>query len=90
MGDGRQVRLGAAHGLKRGSQGRAPRAGVQAAAQSGSLFERYVFLSPGVLMGLLVVLPMFSVLYIACRRLRELKVSYHAFGKEMGPAAQKK
>ena len=61
-----------------------------AAAQSGSLFERYVFLSPGVLVGLLVVLPMFSILYIALSAIAGLKVSYHAFSKEMGPAAQKK
>jgi hypothetical protein len=60
-----------------------------AAAATGSLFQRYVFLSPGVLTGLLVVLPMFAILYVALSAIAGLKVSYHAFSKEMGPAAQK-
>jgi hypothetical protein len=79
------------------------------AAQSASLFERYVFLSPGrfpfsanlkqdgglyfwvgVLVGLLAVLPIFLIVYIALSAIAGLKVSYHAFSKDMGPSAQKK
>jgi hypothetical protein len=41
-------------------------------------------------MGLLIALPLFSILYVALSAIAGLKVSYHAFSKEMGPSAQKK
>lgn len=71
------------------------------------LFEKYVFLSPGMLpyiyphfastneitgliMGFFVILPLLLLFYIALGALSSLKVSYFAFSKEMGPAAQRK
>jgi hypothetical protein len=41
-------------------------------------------------MGLFVTLPLLMLLYIGLSALNSLKVSYYAFSREMGPAAQKK
>ena len=41
-------------------------------------------------MGLLVALVLFSILGVGLKALGSLEVSYGAFEKEMGPAAQKK
>lgn len=41
-------------------------------------------------MGFLVSLVLFSILYVAISAVSSLQVSYAAFDKEMGPAAQKK
>jgi len=54
------------------------------------LFETYQFLTPGLFMGLFVGLIMISLLGVGLRALSSLQVSYGAFDKEMGPAAQKK
>ena len=60
-----------------------------------SLFLRYdranVFLTPsGLFMGLLVSFILVSILYMGISGVANLQVSYAAFDKEMGPAAQKK
>ncbi|KAL2760563.1 hypothetical protein ACRALDRAFT_2039180 [Sodiomyces alcalophilus JCM 7366] len=54
------------------------------------LFEKYQFLTPGIFHGLLVTIVMLSILGVGIRALSSLEVSYGAFDKEMGPAAQKK
>lgn len=56
----------------------------------GPLFERYQYLSPGLFMGLLVSFILISILYVAINGVASLQVSYAAFDREMGPAAQKK
>ncbi|KAK3167829.1 hypothetical protein OEA41_004275 [Lepraria neglecta] len=56
----------------------------------GPLFERYQYLSPGLFMGLLVSFFLVSILYVGISGVASLQVSYAAFDKEMGPAAQKK
>ena len=56
----------------------------------GPLFERYQYLSPGLFMGFLVSFILLSILYVGIRGVASLQVSYAAFDKEMGPAAQKK
>lgn len=54
------------------------------------LFEKYQFFNPGLFMGLLVGLLLLSILGVGFAALGSLQVSYGAFDKEMGPAAQKK
>ncbi|KYK54316.1 uncharacterized protein DCS_06273 [Drechmeria coniospora] len=54
------------------------------------LFEKYQFFSPGIFMALIVALLLLSILYVGIKALSSLEVSYGAFEKEMGPAAQKK
>lgn len=54
------------------------------------LFEKYQFLSPGIFMGLFVFIFLFLLLYVGLSALSSIQVSYFAFSKEMGPAAQKK
>jgi hypothetical protein len=54
------------------------------------LFEKYAFLSPALLMGFFVMLPLFVLFYVGLSALMSLKVSYFAFSKEMGQFAQKK
>jgi len=54
------------------------------------LFEKYQFLSPGLFMGLLAGIILLSILGVAITALSSLEVSYGAFDKEMGPAAQRK
>ncbi|KJZ75535.1 hypothetical protein HIM_04998 [Hirsutella minnesotensis 3608] len=54
------------------------------------LFEKYQFFTPGIFMGLFVALVLLSILGVGLRALSSLEVSYGAFDKEMGPAAQKK
>ncbi|KAK8216692.1 hypothetical protein M8818_001655 [Zalaria obscura] len=54
------------------------------------LFEKYQFLSSGIFMGLGVSILLISILYIGISAIAGLEVSYMAFSKEMGPAAQKK
>lgn len=41
-------------------------------------------------MGLLIVIILFSILYIGVSAVASLQVSYFSFSKEMGPANQKK
>ncbi|KAK4212117.1 BIG/ATPase V1 complex, subunit S1 [Rhypophila decipiens] len=54
------------------------------------LFEKYQFFTPGVFMSLVVLIILLSILYAGLSALGSLQVSYGAFDKEMGPAAQKK
>ncbi|GAB7349649.1 hypothetical protein MBLNU459_g0325t1 [Dothideomycetes sp. NU459] len=54
------------------------------------LFEKYQFLSSGIFMGLTVTLLLLLILYVGVSAIAGLEVSYMAFSKEMGPAAQKK
>lgn len=44
----------------------------------------------GIFMGLVVAIVLLSILGVGIRGLASLEVSYGAFDKEMGPAAQKK
>ncbi|OAQ96312.1 hypothetical protein LLEC1_00137 [Akanthomyces lecanii] len=54
------------------------------------LFEKYQFFTPGIFMGLITTIVLFSILGVGIKGLGSLKVSYGAFEKEMGPSAQKK
>lgn len=54
------------------------------------LFEKYQFFTPGIFMGIVVAIILLSILGVGIRGLASLEVSYGAFDKEMGPAAQKK
>jgi len=74
--------------LKRGLH--SARQSTNETTANGALFERYAFLSPGIFMGLLVVLPLLGILFVALTAVSSLQVSYAAFAKEMGPQAQKR
>ncbi|RGP60706.1 er big1 [Fusarium longipes] len=54
------------------------------------LFEKYQFFTPGIFMAIITALVLFSILGVGLRALASLEVSYGAFEKDMGPAAQKK
>ncbi|KAI0408170.1 ER protein BIG1 [Xylaria palmicola] len=54
------------------------------------LFAKYQFFTPGIFMSLVVLVILMSILYAGISALASLQVSYGAFDKEMGPAAQKK
>ncbi|MCJ1226798.1 hypothetical protein MMC12_003452 [Toensbergia leucococca] len=54
------------------------------------LFEKYQFFTPGIFMGLLVGFLLLAILYVGISGVSSLQVSYAAFDKENGPAAQKK
>ncbi|KAF2842785.1 BIG1-domain-containing protein [Patellaria atrata CBS 101060] len=54
------------------------------------LFEKYQFLSPGIFMTGTVSLALLMILYVGISAISSLEVSYFAFSKEMGPAAQRK
>ncbi|GAP87677.1 putative ER protein big1 [Rosellinia necatrix] len=54
------------------------------------LFAKYQYFTPGVFMGLIAFLILMSILYVGISALASLEVSYGAFDKDMGPAAQKK
>ncbi|KAI4160805.1 MAG: hypothetical protein LQ342_005420 [Letrouitia transgressa] len=56
----------------------------------GALFERYQYFTPGIFMGLVVAIPLLLLLYVAISGVASLQVSYAAFDKETGPAAQNK
>jgi len=56
----------------------------------GPLFDRYQFFTPGIFMGLVVGLLLFSILYIGISAVSSLQVPYGAFDKGMGLAVQKK
>ena len=57
---------------------------------STPLFEKYQFFTPGIFMGLITVFIMLAILAVGLRALADLQVSYSAFDKDMGLAAQKK
>ncbi|CAN8095951.1 unnamed protein product [Discula destructiva] len=54
------------------------------------LFVKYQFFTPGLFMAFLGSLVMFAMLWAGLSAVASLQVSYGAFDKEMGPAAQKK
>ncbi|KAH8804566.1 BIG/ATPase V1 complex, subunit S1 [Xylogone sp. PMI_703] len=54
------------------------------------LFEKYQYLTPGLFMGLTVSFILLAILGVGLAALGSLEVSYGAFEKEMGPAAQRK
>ena len=57
---------------------------------SAPLFEKYMFLGPGRFMGLLATFLLLPILYVGISGIASLQVSYAAFDREMGPAANKK
>ncbi|EGS20952.1 uncharacterized protein CTHT_0027910 [Thermochaetoides thermophila DSM 1495] len=59
-------------------------------ADKRSLFEKYQFFTPGVFMALITLFILLSILGAGLKAIASLQVSYGAFDKEMGPAAQKK
>ncbi|KAK5630732.1 hypothetical protein RRF57_006447 [Xylaria bambusicola] len=54
------------------------------------LFEKYQYFTPGIFMSLIALIILMSILYAGISAVASLEVSYGAFDKEMGPAAQKK
>ncbi|KAJ3522515.1 hypothetical protein NM208_g12826 [Fusarium decemcellulare] len=70
--------------------------GLMRRADNGSvidnrpLFQKYQFFTPGIFMALITAIVLFSILSVGLRALASLEVSYGAFEKDMGPAAQKK
>ncbi|KAF4336163.1 ER BIG1 [Fusarium beomiforme] len=75
--------------LKRDVSGEAEKPGNTTRDTRG-LFEKYQFFTPGIFMGIIIALVLFSLLGVGLRALASLEVSYGAFEKDMGPAAQKK
>lgn len=67
----------------------APRAG-NASDSNAPLFVKYQFFTPGIFMGIVALIIMLSLLYVGLSAVASLEVSYGAFDKENGPAAQKK
>jgi hypothetical protein len=58
--------------------------------KEGGLFEKYQYFSPALFMGIGASIPLVLILLVGVRALTSLEVSYFAFSKEMGPAAQRK
>ncbi|KAL8750201.1 MAG: hypothetical protein Q9199_007226 [Rusavskia elegans] len=54
------------------------------------LFEKYQYFTPGIFMGIIVILPLFMILYVGILAVGSLQVSYAAFDREMGPQMAKK
>ncbi|KAK3359235.1 BIG/ATPase V1 complex, subunit S1 [Lasiosphaeria hispida] len=54
------------------------------------LFEKYQFFTPGIFMALIALVVILSILTVGLKALASLEVSYGAFDKENGPAAQRK
>ncbi|KAL8645413.1 MAG: hypothetical protein Q9226_007318 [Calogaya cf. arnoldii] len=54
------------------------------------LFEKYQYFTPGIFMGIIVILPLFMILYVGVSAVGSLQVSYAAFDREMGPHMAKK
>lgn len=61
----------------------------RAAHANAGLFEKYQFFTPGLFMGLVAAVPLLMIVLVGVRALVSLEVSYFAFSKEMGPAAQR-
>ncbi|KAJ4344718.1 uncharacterized protein N0V89_012462 [Didymosphaeria variabile] len=53
------------------------------------LFEKYQYFTPGLFMGFSAMVPLFLIIVVGVKALLSLEVSYFAFSKEMGPAAQR-
>lgn len=54
------------------------------------LFETYQYFTPAIFTAILVSIVLFLMLYVGISAVAGVEVSYFAFSKEMGPAAQKK
>ncbi|KAK7184046.1 hypothetical protein DPSP01_001312 [Paraphaeosphaeria sporulosa] len=61
----------------------------RAEKSKAGLFERYQYFTPGLFMGLSAMVPLFLIVLVGVKALLSLEVSYFAFSKEMGPAAQR-
>lgn len=61
----------------------------RAVKSKAGLFERYQYFTPGLFMGLAALVPLFLLVLVGVKALLSLEVSYFAFSKEMGPAAQR-
>ncbi|KAG8158778.1 hypothetical protein KVR01_011221 [Diaporthe batatas] len=61
-----------------------------ASDSNAPLFVKYQFFTPGIFMGIVALIIMLSLLYVGLSAVASLEVSYGAFDKENGPAAQKK
>ncbi|POS81575.1 hypothetical protein DHEL01_v200013 [Diaporthe helianthi] len=61
-----------------------------ASDSSAPLFVKYQFFTPGIFMGIVALIIILSLLYVGLSAVASLEVSYGAFDKENGPAAQKK
>ncbi|KAL8933610.1 MAG: hypothetical protein Q9211_005687, partial [Gyalolechia sp. 1 TL-2023] len=77
-------------GSKRDFSAHTNRAGGNATLPDLPLFEKYAYLSPGIFMALLIIIPLFLILYVGVTGVASLQVSYAAFDREMGPAAAPK
>lgn len=60
------------------------------ATQEGGLFERYQYFTPGLFMAFAAMIPLVVILGVGLKAIASIEVSYFAFSKEMGPAAQRK
>jgi hypothetical protein len=76
--------------LKRDDGSAAAAAGKKNATDNRPLFEKYQFFTPGIFSGLIALIVILSILAVGLKALASLEVSYGAFDKENGPAAQKK
>ncbi|KAK1760459.1 BIG/ATPase V1 complex, subunit S1 [Echria macrotheca] len=79
--------------LKRHADEELSFAGIRRKSNSTSslpLFEKYQFFTPAVFSGLIALIVLMTILGVGLKALASLEVSYGAFDKEMGPAAQKK
>ncbi|KAM5342721.1 hypothetical protein ACJ41O_013687 [Fusarium nematophilum] len=76
--------------LKRSLMGSTRRDDNETVIDRRPLFQKYQFFTPGIFMAIITAIVLFSILGVGLRALASLEVSYGAFDKEMGPAAQKK
>lgn len=56
----------------------------------GLMLESLLKLDLGIFMGIIVILPLFMILYVGISAVGSLQVSYAAFDREMGPQMAKK
>jgi hypothetical protein len=63
---------------------------VGTTAAGAPVFAKYTFLNPALFMAFFAIFPFLFLVWVALTALGSLQVSYFAFSKEMGPAAQKK
>ncbi|KAK5993174.1 hypothetical protein PT974_06602 [Cladobotryum mycophilum] len=76
--------------LKRRQDASSQRRGNKSDWDKLPLFAKYQFFTPGIFMAIITAIVLLSILGVGIRALGSLEVSYGAFEKEMGPAAQKK
>ncbi|KAM0558426.1 hypothetical protein ACHAPJ_004616 [Fusarium lateritium] len=76
--------------LKRDVLDGTSKAGNNTKYDNRPLFQKYQFFTPGIFMGIVTAIVLFSILGVGLRALASLEVSYGSFEKEMGPSAQKK